>query len=400
MFGSALLAGCLSGSESSTLSGSVEAGPGEVSASVDSAPAAGTWPMAKRDAAATASAPAANGPPAFPLEQDWRRTTEQSEMRPAVVTDGTLLALTGNPDANLAALDPTTGEPRWSVTHDRLGHATPALAGDRAYVPWGYYQTGEYVDALALSDAARVWRATLPEAPATDLVHVGDTIYGTLEADRALIALRADSGETALRFALSEPAFRMNRLAVADGTVFAAVSGMETDYPDVGFVVAIDPVAGELRWIHETSFPVADLSVADGRVFAVAGDEVVALAGSDGEVEWSDEDFEGGVETVCVADGTVIVGGLKEVRAVHAASGEERWENAFGGRQALVAAGQILYALGRAAGASKRWAVTGIGLGTGDVRGRHQLPSQPSSASVAGGRLYVGTEDGELIAYR
>lgn len=397
--GGALLAGCLGGAESGGLVGTATEGPAGITASVASPPAAGTWPMAKRDAAATASAPAANGPSSLPLELDWSHSTGQSEMRTPVVTEGPLLALTGHPDASLAALDPATGEPTWAVTHDWLGHASPAVAGDRAFVPWGYYQTGEYVDALALDDGARAWRATLSDAAATDLVHVGDTLYGVLESGPTLLALSADSGATALRLPFSEPAFRIKRLAVADGTVFAAVSGMETDYPDVGFVVAIDPVAGEADWIHELAAPVVDLSVAEGTVYAVSGTGLTALAAGDGERRWADETFEGSVGAVCVSDGTVLAGAFKQVRAVDAASGEGRWEAGVGGSRALVVAGDTVYAVGRAPGESTRYGIAAIDVAEGQIRWRHGLAARPTSASVAAGRLYVGTDGGRLLAF-
>lgn len=398
--GGSLLAGCLSRSAPDSLSGRVEAGPGAVSATVQSPPAPGTWPMARRDAAATASAPAANGPTTFPLEEVWTHETEQSAMRPAVVGDGTLLALTSNPDANLAALDPVTGTVRWSVTHDRLGHATPALADDRAFVPWGYYQTGEYIDALALEEGARVWRATVGEAPATDLVHVGDTVYGVLESNQTLIALSATTGDLALEFALSEPAFRIPRLAVADGTVYAAVSGMETDYPDVGFVVAIDPVGGEIRWIHEAEFPVADLSVAEGAIYAGSGAGLAALDAETGDVSWSVDPFDGAVKRVAIRDGVVVGGTFKGARAFDATSGDPRWHHgSVGSDRGLVIAGDDVYMAGKVWDGDSKWGVESLALGSGSVRWR-QVPSpKPRSISVAAGRLYLGTDDGRLLAY-
>lgn len=396
--GGAALAGCLDepGRDPAGTTAGETGFP--VSATVESPPADGAWPMAKRDAGATAGAPVANGPDGFPLERAWTRRTGQGDMHPAIVADGTLLALTSHPDADLAALDPADGQASWSRTHDRLGHGPPALVGDRAIVPWGYYQSGEYVDALALADGSRDWRTTVAEAPIA-VLPVGDTVYVALEANTTVLGLSLEAGEEQYRHRFAEPAFRIRRLAVADGRLFAGIAGMETDYPDVGFVVALDPAAGRLDWRHEASSPIDDLAVTGGTAFAGSGAGLEALDEASGEVEWVANQLHGRAKHVAVRDGTVVAGSFNEVRAFAAASGEQRWRHETGGGRGLAIAGDVAYAAGKADGEDAEWAIVGIDLGSGEIRGRQATDAEPRSLSIADGRLYLGTRDGRLLAF-
>lgn len=366
----------------------VESGPATASTAAPS-PGADAWPSAKRDLAATASAPAAAAPDP-PLAREVLATTGQESTNTPAVDGDVAVVLTGSPDATLLGLDPTGGETRWSRTRDDLGHASPALAGGTAFVPWGYYKRDEHVTAVDAATGADRWEADVGESPACDPVVADGTVYAGTDGTAVVTALDAGSGERCFRLTLPTPSTAVRRVAVVDGRVYAGTLGFESDVPDVGHVLAFDPASGEAVWARKTDAPVADLAVADGTVAVGTADRALALDAATGRKQWSHDVAGGGVGAVAVDGDGAYLGTDGTVRAL-TAGGDERWRADAGGSFGLAVAGGTVYA-----GNSDGLAVVDA---AGTVRWRDGGPMPTGGPVVAGGRAYVGTADGRLLGY-
>ncbi|QLH80138.1 PQQ-binding-like beta-propeller repeat protein [Halosimplex pelagicum] len=407
VFGSALVAGCptdFGPSDDSRprtpepLEWTVEDGPADVTADPDERPAPGSWPMAGYDAAGTGAAPAENAPEGFPLERTWIHTTAEHVLRGPVVADGTVLAQTAYQDSILFAVD-TDGEERWSVTRDDLGHAAPAIAGDTGVVPRGYLETGEYLDGVSLSDGGRRWRHELPEAVSASPVVAGDTVFAGRGFDATALAIDARSGDLGVRLTLSGSSIEVVRVAVADGRAYVGVKGSDTDYPNLGWVLAFDPNAGAVEWVYPADAPVADLAVRDGSVYVVNREGLASLDADSGELEWDARDEEiRDAESVAVTEDTVFAGSTERVFAFGTDAGDRRWTAPVGGSNVLAVAGETVFTGGRRLDADT-WAFAAFATEDGRERWRYDRNARPTGGAVAAGRFFVGTERGTLHCF-
>ncbi|WP_436907349.1 PQQ-binding-like beta-propeller repeat protein [Halosimplex marinum] len=408
VLGSALVGGCVTGLGSSAgprsrtpgpFEWTVEDGPADVTADPDERPAPGSWPMAGYDAAGTGAAPAENAPEGFPLERTWIHTTAQHVLRGPAVAGGTVLAQTAYQDSVLFATD-ADGEERWSVTRDDLGHAAPAVAGDTGIVPRGYLETGEYLDGVSLSDGGRLWRHELPEAVSAPPVVAGDTVFAGRGFDATALAIDARSGDLGVRLTLSEPSIEVVRVAAADGRAYVGVKGSDTDYPNLGWVLAFDPNAGVVEWVYPADAPVADLAVRGGSVYVVNREGLASLNADSGEVEWNTRDDEEirGAESVAVTEDTVYAGTTERVFAFEAASGDRRWTAPVGGSNVIAVAGDTVFTGGRRLDADT-WAFAAFATADGRERWRYDRNARPTGGAVAAGRFFVGTERGTLHCF-
>lgn len=407
LFGTSLVAGCMrDDSFSGPPDWTVEDGPAAVTTRQETPPAEGTWPMAKRDPAGTASAPAENGPSSLPLDRRWTYSTGPHESRarmwtPAVAS-GVLLAQLANPTpTKLAALDPATGEEQWAVAADKLGASSPAMGAETGFVTHAGHDVEHTVRAVGLADGTTSWRVTGVDFPRTDPVLVGDTLYGGAgdTGTATVFALQAESGAWGFKLTFSAPAIGIRRLAVVDGTVFVATMTTQTHSPEVDYITAFEPATSEVRWQYQAQDTINDLAVRRGKVFATIGNTLVALSTSDGTVLWSDQDFDTDARTIAATDQTVWVGAHRQVRAFESETGDERWVGHFGGSNALVQAGKHVFAVGRTPDEASKWGVAALDADDGRTRWRYDAAVQPWSASVAAGAVYVGTVDGRVLAF-
>jgi outer membrane protein assembly factor BamB len=401
LLGSAVTAGCLdgvpgTGGDADGIEAWIERievteGPATAATAVDP-PGADAWPSAKRDAAATASAPA-DAAPAPPLAAETLTATGQEAMRVPAVDGDRAVCLTGHPDAVLRCLDPATGDRRWSQARDDLGHASPAMADGTAFVPWGYYERDEHLTAVDAATGAERWEVDLARSPACDPVAAGGTVYVGTDGGALVTALDAAGGERCFTLSLPDPTSAVTRLAVAGGRLYAGTLGFASDVPDTGHVLAYDPAAGEVVWGVETGRPIRDLAVTGGTAHVVTDDRALAIDGQSGGERWR-RDVEGGAPGAVAVDGDrVYVGTGDGVRAL-AADGSERW-GGDGGPAAAVGvavAGDAVYAAGRDG-------LAVIDAGDGRVRWRDGAAVAAGGPVLAGGRAYLGTDDGRLVGY-
>jgi outer membrane protein assembly factor BamB len=199
---------------------------------------------------------------------------------------------------------------------------------------------------------------------------------------------------------------------VAGGVVYAPAEDGGPSGP--GQVVAVDAATGATRWAVPTGAAEAPggLAMAGGRLFATPvgageGSPMAALDAATGRRLWT-ADLTPGTSTDFfdppnVAGGIVYVtGGDTRMRALDAATGRLRWR-AFvtrteGATGPAAVAGGLTYVTGDVLLAKdvgngvNRWKAF-----PGRDGGRGRLLGSPA---VRGGRVFVTTEDGSVLAYR
>jgi glucose dehydrogenase len=405
VFGSALVGGCVTDFGASDapptrtrepLEWTVEDGPADVTADPDERPTPGSWPMAGYDAAGTAAAPVENAPEGVPLERRWSESTGQNGPTAPVVADGTLLVVTTHHDAALSAFDPADGAERWSATYDDISRVTPAIGDGAGFAAWENDGTGPYLGAVGLSDSERGWRRTLPASVSASPVIAGDTVFTGHEFDPAVLAVDARSGDLGVRLALSEPGTTVRCVAVADGRAYVGANGSNSDYPNLGWVLALDPDTGTVEWVYSGA-PVRDLAVSDGTVYAATEAGITALDADGGETVWTahSEETIDSAESVAVTDEVVVGGTYERVAAFDASSGNRRWAAPVGGRNVLACAGDTVFAAGLVADEGS-WVLAAFATDDGTERSRRALDAEPTGGTVAVGSVFVVTGYGTL----
>lgn len=242
----------------------------------------------------------------------------------AVVTDDLILfndTQNGRLGESLVAADPVTGNRVFSLFVRSI--KTPAV-GD------GLLVTGD--EALAAVDTefgiVRWKRQDVTRPTASPAVVDGEVYTATLNPEE-LVSLSLDNGAERWRVPLD---VTVRNIAVADGTVFAT-AGDDSSDPN-GSVRAYAAADGSQQWtVGIGSASPLRPTVADGVVYTGTDEKLVALDAADGSTIW--ETNVGPLETegVAVDSGTVYLGvnagGTRgapdEVVAVDAGSGSLLW---------------------------------------------------------------------------
>jgi outer membrane protein assembly factor BamB len=265
------------------------------------------------------------------------------------------LVLVGADDGVLRALDPASGEIRWTFETDGPIRATPTLlpVGGAAEGGGGAStgSGGETLDLLLHSDDGHLyrlaaedgslrWQAKLsppeertPEGEKGDRYH-HYTAAATVEGDRVFVA-SGDGAVQALDAATGESLWRVeigdvvaSTPAVADGRLF--VAGFD------GKVHALDAATGERLWERETGAAIPGSAAVDGELVIVGSRsyDLIALRAADGSVAWKSYHFFSWVESTPVVAGDLVLVGLSDGQALVASdlvSGSERWRFDTGG---------------------------------------------------------------------
>ena len=298
------------------------------------------WPSPGYDPGNTGHAPAAPGPG----EERWRtgrRATDPplfGTLSTPIVGEHVYVAGLADrffdPEDDslaLAALDRASGEPVWTVGFDGGLSGEPVLL-DSTLVAGGY---DGRLHGLSTGGERR-WSLGL-DGPSGTPAPYGDRVY-VADGDGSIHAVTAD-GERLWRVRRE---FLLERLAegvlgedepVAVGTpaadergVYATVGSFD-EAGETVVVLAYDH-RGNRRWRRAVE-DVGDRvvhgpAVADGTVYAVVGDTVVALDAADGSEQWR---FVTGYATPGppATDGERCYVGAKNLYALDTTTGEERW---------------------------------------------------------------------------
>lgn len=299
------------------------------------------WPSPGYDPANTGHAPTApeSG------EERWRTVRRATDpplfgvLSTPVVGDHVYVAgLAGpffRPDSDrehklaVAALDRTTGESVWSLGFDGGLSGGPALVGSMLVV--GGYDG----DLHGLSTTGRRrWRVGLDGRSGTPTPY-GDRVY-VADGDGSLHAVSVE-GERLWRARREGFVDRLGERLLGDDDplpigapaadergVYATVASASGE----GVVLLAYDHAGDRRWRRyfedAAARQVRDPTVADGTVYAVVGDTVVALDAGDGSERWR---FVTGYETPGppATDGERLYVGAKNLYALDPATGTEQW---------------------------------------------------------------------------
>lgn len=300
------------------------------------------WPSPGYDPGNTGHAPAAPGPGEERWRTDRRATDPPLFGTPSTPVVGEHVYVAGladrffEPDERdqvlpLAALDRASGDPVWTVGFGSGLSGEPALLGSTLVV-------GGYDGQLhGVSTAGeRRWSLSLDGRSGTPTPY-GDRLY-VADGDGTLHAVTAD-GERLWRVRreflldrLAEPLLGDDRPvavgapAVDERGVYVSVAPFGEDRRTV-VVLAYDH-RGNRRWrraLESTWDPrIRDPTVADGTVYAVVGETVVALDADDGSERWRFVTGYGDPGPVAT-DGERCYVGAKNLYALDTADGTERW---------------------------------------------------------------------------
>lgn len=294
----------------------------------------------------------------------WRFQTGGAIVSSPAVADGRVIF--GSVDGFCYAVDAATGRQVWSYRTRGPVLSSPAVADGRAL--FGSMDGRMYC--VSLADGSLIWRtearAAIQGAPA---IADGTVFYG--DDDAMMRALRLTDGGV-----VWEKEGRGRVVAspvVADGVaVFGLMGPSALRPPKLDYLVALDPATGEQRWaIHDAYSVLGSPVIGGGRVFFVTVEGYVS-------------------KTVA--------------RAADLSTGELLWERQVGG---VVDSSSAL--IGSPVGFEGDLADVSLCFGchdgrvyllnaaTGAVTAVETLDTKVySSPAVAGGRIYIGANDGRL----
>ncbi len=373
--------------------------PGAESIEFQRLPAGSAWAGASGDAART-SPTTATGPRTGRIA--WTRRLEGAAVPgPVVGHDGSILAASNG--GVLHAVDPATGEDRWSFdAHGSYGSdlSTSAAVLDDGTILWP--GPGDRLYGLS-AGGELLWTEQLSGLVLSPAV-VGRRVY-VADAAGTLIALDVPRDGAAMRrwsLELDGPSFSSPAVS-SDGTVYAAAGNRLVAVADLGN-------KAEVRWSFRTPslIEVSPAVGADGTVVIGSNDRDEYGVGPDGRVRWRYDRGDWTYSSAVVRDGLAYFGDhLGHVDVVDARTGEERARllgipKARGTTSAgtgiwtapLVDARGNVYA-GSAAGHVYGFAPDGRRLWDADVGGI--VASYP--ALTADGTLVVGSTTGLLYAF-
>ncbi len=351
-----------------------------------------------------------------------------SSRRTSVLGDGTMFH--GGParTGEMAGPGPAHGPAvAWiAALGGPLSNAMPALADGRLYIADGQGNVAVF-DAAS---GAPGWTRRLPK-PASSPAFAGGTLV--VGAGDGLYALDALSGAIRWHLPTTQPV--ASSPAVEQGIVYIGL-------PD-GTLAAIDLDTGSVRWRTPIGGTIIRApAVGDGLVFVGgAGGSFAAVREGDGAVAWRQPLGAGQVSTPAVRDGIVYVAsGLDDTTARHtlsafrASDGLPQWSFPAPSDAVLYVAAigpDLVYAVGSDGRVSAlshgdvRWSVRtsaaigsvatlshgvlyvsvsdgtidALDAGTGQQRWSVRAKGGPGPVIVDAGRLYVGTELGQLVAF-
>ncbi|QCD66296.1 MULTISPECIES: PQQ-binding-like beta-propeller repeat protein [Halomicrobium] len=356
---------------------------------------ANDWPMARYDAAGTASHPSGTGPK-DEVEIVWsHESTAWFRGTTTPIRAGDTIYAAGR---GLLALDTEDGERRFGASGPY--QSSPARVSASLYdtdtlavtAPTGVFglNAGGGLDVPMRDEPVGLqrWRESSGEtgffgAPdhATPVVADG-TIYTALPGTNSIAALDADNGSVQWRSTHHEDdnvSASFNRPAVRDDLVVAS------NWP--GKVTAYHADDGTREWQREIDVQtvLAPVATASG-VVVQTREDVRLLDLADGTTLWRAE-FDANVtdSVPAVADGTVFaVDELGSMHALDLASGEVLWTTPFDGKTAPVVADGVVYAV------RSGFELVGVDATSGDRLFTYRPSQVPLSAPIVGdGRLYA-----------
>ena len=333
------------------------------------------WQQFQTDAAHT-GATTADGPDGGGRVRWWSDTWGLTTA--PVIEDGTVYVGSGLRNQSIFAFDLATGERQWQAPiGDDIERAL--AVGDGTV-----YASASGVYALDAETGDEEWmdRTDTTRGLALD----GDTVYACSGGGGPIVALAADDGEERWR----RDIHTLTAPTVADGRIFAV--GNDN-------LVAVDAESGDTEWEETIDRAGGSPTVADGTVFAATRGALFAQDATTGEREWT---LEGNFRATDVAtiDGTIYLAGrqqeceewISRALAVDAATGDVEWrldDDGLGAGSVVVTDGTVYVA--------SRYRVYALDRETGEIEWWLRFEWPVGSPAVADGTLYVSV-GGRLLA--
>jgi outer membrane protein assembly factor BamB len=270
-------------------------------------------------------------------------------------------------------------------------YGPPAIAGDTVYV--GSADGRLY--AIALPTGRERWRYHGGEDLSTRPAVADGAVLVASQQD-TVFAVDAASG--AWRWHHRRENKRAEFTIFGAAAVLAGPGAVYAAYSD-GYAAALDPATGAARWERQVA-PAGDhldvdaLALRDGRLYAAAySGAVVAVDAATGEARWS---FAvPGAAQLVLAEGLLVVVAAANVHGLAPNDGGAAWTTPLGGSPtgAPVVAGPWILVPAGAGGL--RWIEAASGR---TLRVFDPGTGVSSSPAVAGSRVYVLSNGGDLVA--
>ncbi len=325
------------------------------------------------------------------------------------------MVFTMDSDAVVTGFDAASGSRRWSTSTEDEDNRSTNVGGGIAFDGGTVYAATGRADLVAIDAASGAirWRARLP-AGARAAPTVGDGRVLIPLFDSQVIGASASDGARLWTFqgSQAEPVvLGMPSPALAAGLLVAGFGS--------GELVALNPASGAVVWSESLAArrgrtSLADLSsvrgravVKDGRVYATSlGQQLAALDLRSGRRLWERE--VGSAETPWVAGNFLfVVTADARAVAISVIDGQVAWVTQLDAFENMDKKSDPIRWLGPVL-AGDRLVVAGtdgtalsLSPYTGQVLGTQKLSGRASVAPiVAGGTLYIVTDDATLAAYR
>ncbi len=311
---------------------------------------------------------------------------------PAITQDGKYLiigqGLHPDSDCNLYCLSTATGRLHWKHKIDLHIESSPVIYGDMVIVGAGAIEDIKthkptshpgYVFAVRISDGKMLWKHDVVDPESSPAAEEGMVYIGSGFNGHAVVALRTLSDEELKKDGLKREKWKT-----------------KTDYPATGAITLVDDLVlagvGNGDFVFKASDP--------------AG-VVMALDKETGAVRWTAK-FKGSVlGAVAARDGIVICPtGAGEIVALKQKDGKEIWRTKVRENTRILAApaftGDLVYAV------TKDGYLVVLDAKDGKVLEQHYVnevgnPGDQafsiSSPTVAGGRVFLGSETGGVRCY-
>jgi outer membrane protein assembly factor BamB len=296
----------------------------------------------------------------------------------------------GDDSGVLAALDESSGDVLWELDLGSPIRASPAIGGALVFAGT---DAGELVAARA-ADGGVAWRRALQDGTLlASLLVVKDTLFAGSEGG-TIFALELDTGVERWSMPVSGAVTRGP--AFGDGVLYVGAAG--------GRFSAIDVESQAVGWATELGpGEVGTPTVGDGLVYAGRGlrapdvaHDLVALDIDDGSVVWSFESPAGQqVHMGGLAGGLVFAASEDgNLYALDATTGAAAWTASIGERLTTPVAivDDVVYL------SAEPRAVLAVNAGSGRELWRVPVVGNGSVPAVIGGRVFVGTDLGRVVA--
>jgi len=263
-----------------------------------------------------------------------------------IIADGVLYEFVGNGNANLLAINASTGEKIWNHTFSKTCSWSPAIADGILY--FGCYDQNFY--ALDASTGTQIWNYSVDSsAPDSSIICSSPTVsngvvyagYGQGGSPNggALIAINCTTGCKIWNY--SVPSYVLTIPAVENGIVYAGMFGFEESPGENKNyeVFALNSSTGALLWTFhdETARFTSSPTVANGLVYicslgSYTSSKIYALDAQSGGFVWSHELEYQTSSSPAIANNLVYVGsGNGSIYAFDALSDTQIWSYKTGG---------------------------------------------------------------------